>query len=172
MCPKYCMNLLLCFLFRIFGNEGADSSIHNFDNGSNVSHYVFLLDKVQFTCPFATIYHIYSWTHGKSVINLGMYIIGHRFKNNIEVFENSSILIKSVSLSDEGFYSCRNNSTILAVHSLTVNDHLQWEQFVLLNLHRSEGPFEEILMRMTKKYYPVRLCCATHFASQFKYSSI
>lgn len=120
MSLKQCMHFLLCLSFRFSGNVEVDSSFHTFENGSTISHYVYFLDTVKLTCPFATIDQIY-WIHDNIVINLRTYIIGHRFKHNIEVFENSSIMIKFVSFFDEGFYICRKKSTILAVHSLTVN---------------------------------------------------
>lgn len=118
MCFKKWRHFFVCYILVIFMNGKLLNCFQKHDNKS-ISFAVVVSDSLLLTCSSLNVNGNY-WIYEKSVINLGTFIIGSRFEKKMEVFENASLLISSVSLSDEGMYYCENNLTILDVHLLYV----------------------------------------------------
>lgn len=57
----------------------------------------------------------YYWKQEENILNVGTRIIDHRFTDKFTVFENFSVLINPVSLSDEGRYQCCHNTNTTVV---------------------------------------------------------
>lgn len=83
-------------------------------------HFTFLSDSVLLECGGRNNANIF-WKRGEHFIGVKTFIIYTELTDNLVIFGNNSLLIKSMSFNDEGFYRCeRNSTTEISVHQLEV----------------------------------------------------
>lgn len=83
-------------------------------------YYINAWEIVLFPCDDATEIDKY-WKRGDTLLTIWTHIIDTQISQRFELFDNFSLSIEPVLISDEGEYSCGTNTTTVVAYKLHIN---------------------------------------------------